>query len=142
MSKCSLRDAVKGHLHCAVDLGQVTIGNHLRRLEADTNLETGWAPVNKLDSAFGFQNGNGAVDVIGHDVSTVQQAGGHVFSVAGIALHHLVVWFEARHRDFLHRVGLVGCLGSRDDGRVGHKREVDTWVWHQVGLELVEIDVE
>ena len=82
------------------------------------------------------------MDVVGDDVSTVQQASGHVFSVARIALHHLVVWLEARHRDFLHRVGLVGCLGSRDDRRVGHKREVDTWVWHKVGLKFVEVDVE
>jgi hypothetical protein len=36
----------------------------------------------------------------------------------------------------------VGGLGGGDDGRVGHEREVDTGVGDQVGLELVQIDVE
>lgn len=85
------------NLHSAVDLGQVAVGNHLRGLVADTNLETSRAPVNELDGALGFQGGNGAVDIIGDNISTVQQAGGHVFAVAGIALHHLVVGLEARH---------------------------------------------
>ena len=133
---------MKEHLHSAVDLGQITIRNHLRRLEADTNLETSWAPVNELDSTLSLQRGNGVVSVVRDDISTVQQAGGHVFSVARIALHHLVVRLEAGHRDFLHGVGLVGCLGSRDDRSVGDKREVNAWVWHKIGLELVEIDVQ
>ncbi len=34
------------------------------------------------------------------------------------------------------------CLGCRDNRSVGNEREVDTWVWDQVGLELVQIDVE
>lgn len=33
-------------------------------------------------------------------------------------------------------------LGSGDDWRVCDEGEVDTGVWHQVGLKLVEIDVE
>jgi len=36
---------------------------------------------------------------------------------------------------------MVGLLGG-DDGRVGCEREVDSRVWHQVGLELGKIDVE
>jgi hypothetical protein len=34
------------------------------------------------------------------------------------------------------------CLGSRDNWRVSNEREVDTWVWNQVGLEFIEINVE
>ncbi len=34
------------------------------------------------------------------------------------------------------------CLGSGNDGRIGHKWEVDTGIWHKVGLKFVEIDVE
>lgn len=37
---------------------------------------------------------------------------------------------------------LVGALGGRDDGGVANQGVVDTGVWHQVGLELVQIDVE
>jgi hypothetical protein len=36
----------------------------------------------------------------------------------------------------------VGGLGGGDDGGVGDQREVDTGVRHQVGLELIEINVE
>jgi hypothetical protein len=36
----------------------------------------------------------------------------------------------------------VRALLGGDDGRVTDERVVDTWVWHQVGLELVQIDVE
>ena len=36
---------------------------------------------------------------------------------------------------------MVGLLG-RDDWGIGGKHEMDTWVWHQVGLELSDIDVE
>ena len=80
--------------------------------------------------------------ILGNDIAAVQKTGGHVLAVARVALHHLVVGLEARHGDLLHRVGFVGRFGSGDDRCVGHEREVDTRVRHQVGLELVEIDIE
>ena len=82
------------------------------------------------------------MDILGHDVTAVQEARRHVLAVARIALHHLVVGLEARHRDLLHRVGFVGRLGGGDDRCVRYEREMDAWVRHQVGLELVEIHVE
>jgi len=36
---------------------------------------------------------------------------------------------------------VVSFLG-RDDGGVGHQREMDSWIGHQVGLELVQVDIE
>ena len=36
----------------------------------------------------------------------------------------------------------MGGLGGGDDGRIGDKREMDTGVWDQVGLELVEIHIQ
>jgi hypothetical protein len=36
----------------------------------------------------------------------------------------------------------VGGLGGGDDRGIGDEREMDTGVWHQVGLELIEIDVQ
>jgi hypothetical protein len=36
----------------------------------------------------------------------------------------------------------VGALLGRDDRRVTNERVVDTRVWHKVGLELVQIDIE
>jgi hypothetical protein len=54
----------------------------------------------------------------------------------------LVVGLEAGHGDLLDGVGLVGSLGRGDNRGVCNEGEVDTWVWDQVGLELVEINVE
>jgi hypothetical protein len=62
--------------------------------------------------------------------------------MAWIALHHLVIGLEAGHGHLLDRVGLMSGLGGRDDGGIGHQREVDARIWDQVGLELVQIDVQ
>ena len=82
-------------LHSSIDLSKVSIGHHLRWLVADTNLETSWAPVDELDSAFGLERSNSNVYILWYDVTTVEQAGSHVFPVARITLHHLVVGLEA-----------------------------------------------
>lgn len=130
------------HAHGAVDLGQVAVGDRLRGLVADTDLEASRAPVDELDGGLGLEVGNGGMRILGHNIATVQETGGHVLAVAGVALHHLVVGLEAGVGDLLDRVGLVGGLCGGDDGSIGDEREVDTRIRHQVGLELVEIDVE
>lgn len=129
-------------LHSAVDLGEIAVGHDLWGLVADTDLETSRAPVDELDGTLGLESGNSLVGVLGDDVSTVEQASSHVLAVAGVALDHLVVGLEARHGDLLHRVGLVGSLGSADDGSISDQREVNTGVRNKVGLELVQIDVQ
>jgi len=111
-------------------------------LVADTNLETCWAPIDELNSSLGLESGNCGVDVLGDDITSVEQAGGHVFAVSGIALHHLVVWLEAGVRDLLHAVRLMRGLRCGDDWCVCDEREVDSWVGNQVGLKFVQIDVE
>lgn len=130
------------HADGAVDLGEVAVGHVHRGLVADTELETSRAPVDELDGALGLEGGDGGVSVLGDDVTAVEQAGGHVLAVARVTLDHLVVGLEASHGDLLDAVGLVGGLGGGDDRGVGDQREVDTRVGDQVGLELVEIDVE
>lgn len=131
-----------GHLHSTVDLGKIAIRHLLGGLEADTKLEASRAPVNELDGALGLERGDGTVSILGDDITTVQQAGSHIFAISGVTLDHLVIGLEARHGHLLDGVGLVSSLGGGDDGRVGDQREVDTGVWHQVGLELVQVDVQ
>ena len=114
----------------------------MRGLVANAELEARRAPVHKLDGSLGLESGDSGVSIVGHDVTAVKQAGGHVLAVAGIALDHLVVGLEAGHGHLLDRVGLVRGLRSRDDRSIGNEREVDARVWHQVGLKFVEIDVE
>ena len=106
------------------------------------HLEASGAPVDELDGALGLDGGDGGVDVLGHDVTTVQHAAGHVLAVTGVALHHLVGGLECCVGDLRHRQLLVVGLLGGDDGSVGGQREVDTWVGHQVGLELGQIHVE
>ena len=130
------------NLHSSVDLGQVSVGNKLWRLEADTNLESSWAPVDELDSLLCLETGNGCVNLLGNNVSTVQKTCCHVLSIARIALNHLVVWLKAGVGDLLYGVGLMGSLCGGDDRRVGNQREMNSWVWHQVGLELVQVNVQ
>lgn len=129
-------------LHGALALSQVTVWNKLWWLEANTNLETSWAPVNELNGSLGLDACDGCVDFLSDDITAVKQASCHILSVAGIALDHLVVWLEARVGDLSDRVGLVGSFSSGDDWSIRDQWEMDTWVWDQVGLELVKIDVE
>ena len=107
-----------------------------------TYLETSWAPVNKLDGPLGLDGCNSGVDVLGDNITTVQQAASHVFAVTRIAFHHLVGWLEASVGDFGNSELLVVGLLCRDDWSICSQREVDTWVGHQVGLELSQIDVQ
>lgn len=83
------------NLHSTVNLGQVAIGNHLRWLVADTNLETSWTPVDELDRALRLQASNGIIHLLWYNISSVEQAGSHILSIAGIALDHLICGFEA-----------------------------------------------
>ncbi|KAI7091893.1 Tubulin alpha [Hortaea werneckii] len=115
------------HADCTVDLGEIAVRHHLRGLVADAQLEASRAPVNELDGTLGLEGGDGSVGVLGHDITTVEQASGHVLAVARVTLDHLVVGLEAGHGDLLDAVRL---------------REVNTRVRDQVGLELVQVDVE
>ena len=124
-------------LHSTVDLGQVSIGNHLRRLVTDTDLESGGAPVNELDRTLALQGSNSTIDILRNNIAAVQKTCCHVFSIARVTLNHLVVGLEARHRNFLDRVGLVGSLGRGNYGSVGDQREMNARVGNEVGLELV-----
>ena len=55
--------------------------------------------------------------------------------LAGIALHHLVGGFEAAVSNFGNRELLVISLLRRDDGGVGHQREVNTGIRHLLEKE-------
>jgi hypothetical protein len=114
------------HAERAGDLGKVTSGDVRGGLVADTELETGRAPVDELDGTLGLDGSNGRVDVLGDDVTAVEEGASHVLALARVALDHLVVGLEARVGELGNRVGLVGRLGRRDDRGVGREREVDT----------------
>uniref|UniRef100_A0A182WE44 Uncharacterized protein n=1 Tax=Anopheles minimus TaxID=112268 RepID=A0A182WE44_9DIPT len=130
------------HAHGTLHLGQITTRHNGRRLIVDTDLETGGTPVNKLDRTLGLDGGDGRINVLRHHITTVQHTARHVLAVTRITLHHLVGRFEARVGNLRHRQLLVVGLLRRDDRGVRNKREVDTRVRHQVGLELGQIHVQ
>jgi len=130
------------HLHSTIDLRKITVRHHLWWLIADTDLESSRAPVNELDCTLGLEGGDSGVCVLRNDISAVEQARSHVFAVAGITFDHLAVWLEAGHRDFLGGICLVGSLSGRDNGSVRNQGEVDARIWDEIGLELVEINIE
>ena len=105
-------------------------------------LETSWAPVHKLDGPLGLDGGDGSIDILGHHITSVQHAAGHVLAVTWVTFHHLVGWLKASIGDLSHRQLLMVGLLSRDDWGIGGQREMDTWVGHQVGLELCQIHIQ
>ncbi|TRY88529.1 hypothetical protein DNTS_014080, partial [Danionella cerebrum] len=117
---------VAQHAHGPLYFSQISTWNHSGRLVVDANLETSGTPVHKLDCTLGLDGGNSTVHIFGHHITTVQQTASHVLAVTWITLHHLIGWLEA----------------SIDHWGIRCQWEVDTWIGHQVGLELCEIDIE
>ena len=133
---------VTQHAHGALHLGEISAGHDGRRLVVDAHLEASRAPVDELDGALRLDRRNGGVDVLRDHVATVQHAAGHVLAVTRVAFHHLVGRFEAGVGDLGHRQLLVVGFLGRDDGGVRHQRKVNPGIWHQVGLELGQVNVE
>merc|ERR1719376_130967 len=133
---------VAQHANGALDLGEVTSRHHCRRLVVDADFETGWTPIDELDGPLRLDGRDGGVDVLWYDISPVQHATGHVFSVTRVALDHLVGRLEASVGDFGDGELFVVRFFSRNHWSVSGEREMDAWIWHQVSLELSKIDVQ
>lgn len=113
-----------------------------RLLVVNSQLETSGTPIDEVEGRFSLQGGDSGGAVTGDNISTVQQGNGHVLSVTRVANNHLVVWLETLEGQVGDLVGFVGALGSRDNRRIGDQGVVNTREGNQVGLELVEVDVQ
>jgi len=133
---------VGNHADGSHNLGQVTTWNDSWWLVVDTALETGWAPIDELDGSLGLDGGNSGVDILRDDITSVHQTASHILSVSWIALNHHRGWLEDGVGDFSNGQLFVVGLFSRDDWSIRGKHEMDSWVWHQVGLEFSDIDVK
>jgi len=111
-------------------------------LVVDAELETGRAPLDEVEGGLGLESSNSSAAVAGNNVTAVEQSNSHVLAVAGVANDHLVVGLKALEGDIVDAEALVLALGSGNDRGVRDERVVDTRVWHQVGLELVQVDVQ
>jgi len=133
---------VGNHAHGALHLGKVSSRNNGRRLIVDTALETSRGPVDELNGTLGLDGSNSGVDVFRDDITTVHKAASHVFSVTRVAFGHHGGRLESRVGDLGNGELLVVSLLSGDDWSVRGKHEMDSWVWHQVGLEFSNIDIQ
>ena len=61
-----------------------------------------------MDGPLGLDGGNGGVDILGDNITTVQHAARHVLAMAGITLNHLVA-------------GLETSVGDLRDGQLENK---------------------
>ena len=59
-----------------------------------------------------------------------------------VTFDHLVGWFKTGIGDFSNGELLMVSLLSGDNGCICSQREVNTWVGHQVCLELSQIHVQ
>merc|ERR1719497_287337 len=134
--------AVGNHATSAHHLGQVTTRDHGGRLVVDATLEAGRTPIHKLNGALRLNRGNRGIDILGHHVTAVHHAAGHVFAVARVTLHKHGGRLEDRHRDLSHAQLLMVCLLCRDDGRIAREHEMDPGVGHEVRLELGNVHIE
>merc|ERR1712004_172893 len=75
---------VREHAHGPLHLGKVASWHNSGGLVVDAHLETSGTPVNKLDAPLGLDGGNGSVHVLGHHVTSVEEATGHVLAVTRI----------------------------------------------------------
>merc|ERR1711934_683808 len=130
------------HAHSSLDLGQVTPRHHGGRLVVDSHLEPSGTPVHELDAPLGLDGGDGGVDILGDNISSVEKTTCHVLPMARIALDHLVGGFETSVGDLSHGQLLMVSLLRGNHGGVGHKGEMDPGVGNQISLELSQIHVE
>jgi len=111
-------------------------------LIVDTTLEAGWAPVDKLNGSLSLDGSDSGIDILWDDITSVHQAAGHVFSVSWVTFGHHGGWLETGVGDFSNgQLFVIGFL-SGDNWSIGRKHEMNSWVWHQVSLELSNIDVK
>jgi len=109
---------VGDHADGAHNLGEITTGNDSWGLVVDTALEASGAPVDELDGSLGLDGGNGSVDVLGDDITSVHKAASHVLSVSGVTLGHHGGGLEGGVGDLGNGELLVVGLLGRDDGSV------------------------
>ena len=133
---------VGDHTASSHDLGEITTWNDGWWLVVDTALEAGWAPVDELDGSLGLDGGDSGVDILWDDITSVHEAASHVLSVSWVALGHHGGWLEGGVGDLSDGELLVVSFLGGDDWGVRGKHEMDSWVWHQVGLELSNINVQ
>merc|ERR1712125_252243 len=73
---------VADHANSAHHLRKITARHHSGRLVVDAALESGGAPIDKLNSTLRLDGRNSCVDVLGHYITAVHEATCHILAMA------------------------------------------------------------
>ena len=84
----------------------------------ETNLESCWTPVHKLDGLVQLGCGDGRVDVLGHNVTAIEEADGHVLPLPRVALHHLARRLETGLSDDVDAQLFVSRLFNNNNNQM------------------------
>jgi len=133
---------VGDHADSSHDFSEITTWDDSWWLIVNTAFETSWAPVDELNGSLGFDGGNGGVDILGYNITSVHHTTGHVFTVSGITFGHHGGWFESGVGDFSNRELFMISFLSRDNWSIRGKHEMNSGIWDQVSLEFSDIDVK
>ena len=109
---------VGDHADGSHDFSKITSGDDGGWLIVDSDLEASGAPVNELNGSLGLDGGNGSVDILGDDVTSVHHGASHILSVSGIAFSHHVGGLERAVSNFSNGELFVVGLFSGDDGGI------------------------
>merc|ERR1711881_284749 len=80
-----------------------------------TTWDTSWAPVDELDSSFGFDSSNRSVYIFWYNIPSVHHTTGHIFTVSWITFSHHRGRFESGVSDFSNGELFMISFFSRDN---------------------------
>ena len=84
----------------------------------------------------------GTIDIFRDNVTTIKNTTSHIFSMSGIAFHHLICRFEAGVGNFRNgKLFMISFFGG-NDGWISDQGEVNSWVGDQVCLKFSQINIE
>ena len=89
------------HANRSLNLGLIWVGHTSWRLVIDSNFESSWTPIDKLNSSFCFNLGNRSIDIFWNNIAPVKQAASHVFT-----------WIKKLHSSD------ITWIDYRDEGRI------------------------
>jgi len=130
------------HDKSSLDLSHLATWDSDGGLVVDTALESGGAPVYELDGLLGLDDCDGSGDILGDDVSSVHQTASHVFSSNGVASSEHAGGLEDAVGELSNGELLASGLIGGDERGERAQQEMNSRVWDQVSLELVDVDVQ
>lgn len=134
-------DLLGKHAQAARNFCQIRTGHGGGRLVANTNLEAGWAPIDKLDGALGLDTRDSCRDVLGNDITAEEQAAGHWIVLEGgndelyeNSLYlpsrgsHLTIWLPvSKHEKVISATLFCSCLAFSAE-RMGARVASGKWI--------------